>query len=281
MSSRRTKPQPLSDSEIRQIATDIEAGRPPMVWFTAAAVGVPEGRSGKVLALGDPSEGDFLQIKPTGSKDVMAFGPTEVTLIKPARPQKDAAAGKKATAAKAAAAATTTDAKPPVAKPTTATRKDSTVTMSSPATMPSAQPSASPTPDPAAAQPGSGPEPAGTAATSNNDTGKAAKPAGSRPARNAAAASRKAKAPEVTVTLSGTADGEWTLDVVNGKKRTIRGLSVPSSSVAQAAKILHPEVAEVVDSVLEAVRGAQRAKVEQLQAELENARRLLDELGSN
>jgi hypothetical protein len=48
--------------------------------------------------------------------------------------------------------------------------------------------------------------------------------------------------------------------------------------VAQAAKLLHPEVAEVVDSVLESVRSTQRAKVEQLQAELETARRVLDEL---
>lgn len=271
MSSRRTKPQPLSDSEIQQIATDIAAGRPPMVWFTSAAVGVPEGRSGKVLALGDPSEGDFLQVKPAGSKDVLSFGPTEVTLVKPARPQKEAAA-----------------------KPKTATRKDSTVTMSSPVTTPSAPsapstPPAAPKPEgpqgsaPAAPQTpasGSGAAPANPAA----EAGKSAKPAtpASRPARNAAAATaaRKPKAAEVTVTLSGTADGEWTLDVVNGKKRTIRGLSVPSSAVAQAAKILHPEVAEVVDSVLDAVRGAQKAKVDQLQAELENARRLLDELTS-
>ncbi|MGW4246013.1 hypothetical protein [Nocardia sp. NPDC004722] len=84
--STRTKPQPLSDTEIRQIAAEIDAGKPPMVWFTAAAVGVPEGRSGKVMSLGDPSEGDFLQVKPTGSKDVLSFGPTEVTLTKPGRP---------------------------------------------------------------------------------------------------------------------------------------------------------------------------------------------------
>ncbi|NNH69569.1 hypothetical protein HLB23_06755 [Nocardia uniformis] len=281
MSSRRTKPQPLSDSEIRQIASDIEAGRPPMVWFTSAAVGVPEGRSGKVLALGDPSEGDFLQVKPAGTKDVLSFGPTEVTLVKPPRPQKEAAAKPKSANA----------------KPTTATRKDSTVTMSSPVTMPSAPPaapkpeapqaSASTAPQASASTAPQGaastaPQPSTNTAPANSaaEAGKPAKPA-SRPARNAAAsAAKKSKPAEVTVTLSGTADGEWTLDVVNGKKRTIRGLSVPSSAVAQAAKILHPEVAEVVDSVLDAVRGAQRAKVEQLQAELENARRMLDDLTS-
>ncbi len=246
MSSRSTKAQPLSETEIRQIADQIDAGRPPMVWFTASAVGVPEGRSGKVISLGDPSEGDFLQVKPTGSKDVLSFGPTEVTLTKPAR--KDAAAG---------------------AKPKSATRKDSTVTMPSPATpvTPPSAPVTPPAPKAEAPQPASAPAPA-------------AKPAGGTPAparKPAAAAAKKAKAPEVTVTLLGTADGEWTVEVVAGKKRS-KGLPVPSSAVSQAAKLLHEEVAEVVDGVLESVRASQRAKVEALQAELENARRLLDEL---
>lgn len=257
MSARRTKPQPLSDTEIRQIAADLAAGRPPMVWFTAEAVGVPEGRSGKVLALGDPAEGDFLQVKPTGSKDVLSFSPTEVTLTKPAR----------------------RPAPEPAAKP----RKDTPVSMPS-SVAPSSVASSPlpPSPRPAntpPAPPASKPAPAepDRSAEGQANKGAAAKqPA--RPAAKSAPAARKPKAPEVTVTLSGTADGEWTVDVVNGKKRTVRGLSVSGSAVAQAAKLLHPEVAEVVDSVLDSVRSSQRAKVEQLQSELEQARRLLDEL---
>ncbi|MEV6770245.1 DUF6319 family protein [Nocardia sp. NPDC051030] len=267
----------MSDTEIRQIASEIDAGKTPMVWFTAAAVGVPEGRSGKVISLGDPSEGDFLQVKPTGSKDVLSFGPTEVTLIKPAR---QAAAGVKPAGAKPA---TQTRAGSSQAGSTQrqANRKDSTVTMSSPVTTPATPPSVPNTPPAPVTNPDAPQASSDTAGDSATDSGKgAAKPAASRPARNAAnaAAAKKPKAAEVTVTLNGTADGEWTLDVVNGKKRTIRGLSVPGSAVSQAAKLLHPEVAEVVDGVLEAVRLTQRAKVEQLQAELESARRLLDEL---
>lgn len=259
--STRTKPQPLSDTEIRQIAAEIDAGRPPMVWFTASAVGVPEGRSGKVMSLGDPSEGDFLQVKPTGSKDVLSFGPTEVTLNKPARQ------GAPKAAAQTAAAA----------KPRTATRKEPTVTMSSTETTPAAPPSV-PNTQPSA--PVANPEAAQAPADPAADAAKAAK-AASRPARNAAnagAAAKKPKTPEVVITLNGTADGEWTMDVVNGKKRALRGLAVPTSAVSQAAKLLHPEVAEVVDSIVESVRASQRAKVEQLQAELESARRLLDDL---
>ncbi|MFF3573503.1 DUF6319 family protein [Nocardia jiangxiensis] len=244
----------MSDTEIRQIAADLAADRPPMVWFTAEAVGVPEGRSGKVLALGDPAEGDFLQVRPTGSKDVLSFSPTEVTLTKPAR----------------------RTAPPAAAKP----RKDTPVSMPSSVT-PSPQPpspaqeTAAPAqPAPAVAKP-AGPKPA----AESDSSAENAKPGAKQPARPAKAApARKAKTPEVTVTLSGTADGEWTVDVVNGKKRTVRGLTVAGSSVAQAAKLLHPEVAEVVDSVLESVRNSQRVKVEQLQSELEQARRLLDEL---
>ncbi|WP_063063990.1 DUF6319 family protein [Nocardia violaceofusca] len=254
MSSPRTKPQPLSDTEIRQIAAELADGRPPMVWFTPAAVGVSEGRSGKVIALGDPADGDFLQVRPTGSKDVMSFSPTEVTLAKPARKDKRTTTSE------------TTGATPP------ATRKDTAVSMSSSVTTPPAPPA--PAAAPAAASKTPAPQPA-------SDPKPAAKPAATparTPREKPAAAARKSKAPEVTVTLAGTADGEWTVDVVHGKKRTIKGLSVPGASVAQAAKLLHPEVAEVVDSVLDAVRDSQRAKVEQLQAELEHARRLLDEL---
>jgi len=59
----------------------------------------------------------------------------------------------------------------------------------------------------------------------------------------------------------------------------VKGMAVSSAAVAQAAKILHPEVEEVVAGILEAARGVQQAKVAQLQAELEAARKLLEELG--
>ncbi|WP_433711192.1 DUF6319 family protein [Nocardia sp. CA-084685] len=238
----------MSDTEIQQIATDIAGGRPPMVWFTAAAVGVPEGRSGKVVEIGDRSESDFLRVKPTGSKDVLSFSPTEVTLTKPPRDK----------------AATTSSA-----QPKSTTRKESTVTQPSTLTStatPAPQPVPSPTPPAPASKPGA-------------PAAEPAKPAGTaKPAAKATAARSKAKAPEVTVTLTGTADGEWSVDVVSGKKKSVRGLPVTSSAVAQAAKVLHPEVAEVVAGILEAARVVQESKVQQLQAELEEARRLLEEL---
>ncbi|MFI9400856.1 DUF6319 family protein [Nocardia sp. NPDC052316] len=255
MPSPKTKPKPLSDSEIQRIATDIAGGRPPMVWFTAAAVGVPEGRSGKVISLGDPADGDFLQVRPTGSKDVLSFSPTEVTLTKPPR----------------GAAPVST------AQPKSTTRKESPVTQPSTLTSTATPPTpSSVTPPPVV------PKPIASTPESDDQDGGASKPAAKStpaPAKAAKAPARpKAKAAEVTVTLTGTADGEWSVDVVSGKKRAVRGLAVPSSAVAQAAKILHPEVADVVAGILDAAREAQEAKVQQLQAELEAAKRLLDEL---
>lgn len=244
--SRRSAPQVLSEAELARIAGELADGKPPMVWFTAAAVGVAEGKSGKVVALGDPADGDFLQVKPTGSKDVLSFGPSEVTLTKPARATTVAPGGSSRTR--------------PESVPEPSNRKDHTVTQ------PSTLPSAAPTP------------PAPRSLAPVPDESAAPKPAAPRPAAKTTAA-RKPKAPEVTVTLTGTSDGEWTVDVVNGKKRSVKGLAVSSGAVAQAAKILHPEVEEVVAGILEAARGAQQAKVAQLQAELEAAKRLLAELG--
>ncbi|WP_280422122.1 DUF6319 family protein [Nocardia carnea] len=241
------KPKPLSDNDLEQISAEIEAGRPPMVWFTAAAVGVTEGRSGKVVSLGDPADGDFLQVRPTGSKDVLSFGPTEVTLTKPPRDRPAPAASKAA-----------------------------------PQSQNTPEPKEAPVPT-AASQTTSEKRASESAATTANKSAAETKPAATprtpAPAKAAKApAARKAKTPEVVVTINGSADGEWTVDVTSGKKRTARALPVGGPAVAQAAKLLHPEVAEVVEGLLETVRGAQEAKVQQLQAELEQARKLLEEL---
>ncbi|WP_067540697.1 hypothetical protein [Nocardia crassostreae] len=84
MSSNRTA-NSLSDNEIQRLASEIAAGRSPLVWFTADAVGIAEGRSGKVIALADPSDPDYVRVRPTGSTDILSFSPVELTLTRPAR----------------------------------------------------------------------------------------------------------------------------------------------------------------------------------------------------
>ncbi|MEU4741974.1 DUF6319 family protein [Actinosynnema sp. NPDC023658] len=93
------------------------------------------------------------------------------------------------------------------------------------------------------------------------------------------AARKQAKPAEVTVTLTSTADGEWTVDVQWGSKRTLKAAPVAASAVSQAAKLLPEEVDEAVESVLSAARERHQTRVEQLRAELEAAQRALDELG--
>jgi hypothetical protein len=225
----------LSDAEIRQLRQEVAAGRTPTVWFTESAVGVDAGRSGKVITVGDESESDFLQVRPTGSSDVLSFSPNEVTVT---RPQRSRAASEK-----------------PAAKPT---------------------PAAAPVPAPIAPTPAK--PTAAVVSQPGQSTSVELKPAPRAETAAPKPAARKAKTVEVTVTLTGTADGDWTVDVVSGKRRSVRAVPVPGAAVAQAAKYLPAEVSEAVDSVVEAAKSAQRVRVEQLQAELAQAQRMLNDL---
>ncbi|MCP2166408.1 DUF6319 family protein [Goodfellowiella coeruleoviolacea] len=218
----------LSAADLDHLRAELAEGRTPTVWFTAKAVGMEAGRSAKVLGFTEPAEGDFIQVRPTGSQDELSFSPAEMTLTKPPRKPK-------------------APAKPAA---------------------------------PVVAEPWIPPAPPEPVSKPRADAAGPTESAGKRPARAGSGARRVAKPSEVTVTLSSTADGEWTVDVVTGKKRTVRSAPVPASHVAQAAKVLHPDVAEAIQAVLDAAREQQLARVEQLRAELEAAQRALEELPS-
>ncbi|GAA0516008.1 hypothetical protein GCM10011581_47500 [Saccharopolyspora subtropica] len=219
---------PLSSEDLREIRDELNAGTTPTVWFTAAAVGVPEGRSGKVIALGEPAEGDFIQVRPAGSKDVLSFSTAEVTRVKPPRKRPVAA-------------------EPPPAKPAPAAKP-----------RPAAEPRPAVESKPQAAKP------------------QATKPRAAKQASGTAR--RKPVIGGATVTLTADQDGQWSVEVTTGKKRVVRPTPVAASAVAQAAKALHDQVAAAVEPLIEAAREQQRARVEQLRAELEAAQAALDEL---
>ncbi|WP_309115818.1 DUF6319 family protein [Saccharothrix sp.] len=239
----KAKQKSLSPEDLDHLRAELAEGRPPMVWFTAAAVGVEAGRSAKVLAFTEPEEGDFIQVRPTGAKDELSFSPGELTLEKPA-PRKKAPAKPAAT---------------PTTEPT-------------------------PTPEPAPIEYPYEPEPRTVPARTTPKPTTEAKPEAKPAAKPTAeakprpAARKQAKPAEVTVTLTSTAEGEWTVDVQTGTKRVLKGAPVAASAVAQAAKLLPPEVDEAVEGVLSAARERHAARVEQLRAELEAAQRALDEL---
>lgn len=241
---------PLSSDELRELREELSAGTTPTVWFTGSAVGVPEGRSGKVVALGEPAEGDFIQVRPAGSKDVLSFSATEVTKVKP--PRKKAAPPEPS--AKPAAKPRTADAPP--AKPPVERAK----------------------PTPEQAKPAAPAKPRAAAAST-----PAGAPASAKPAGDAAARRKPRQAKPIggaTVTLTADQDGQWSVEVSTGKKRVIRPTPVAANAVAQAAKVLHDDVAAAVEPLIDAAREQQRARVDQLRAELAAAQAALDELGA-
>ncbi|MCP2260681.1 hypothetical protein LX15_004401 [Streptoalloteichus tenebrarius] len=90
---------------------------------------------------------------------------------------------------------------------------------------------------------------------------------------------RKTRTVALTLTVTGTEDGDWQADLVHGTTRVVRGLAVPAAAVARAAKELHPEISEGIETVLSAAREQHRARMEQLEAELERVKQALAELG--
>jgi Family of unknown function (DUF6319) len=217
-------PAALSEQDLTAARAELAEGRPFPVWFTGAAVGVPVGGSAKIVSVGEPAEGDFVEVRPTGSKDTVFCSPNELTRTRPPRRR----------AKQAAQPAAPEPAAPP------ARREATTPPREVPARNGSAPPTA--------------PE---------------KKPARARPA---------ARAAEVTVTLNSTVDGEWTVEVVTGRKRTVRPTPVQPAEVAKAARALPPAVAEAIESSLAAARERQIERVERLRAELDAAQQALKDL---
>ena len=221
-------PNPLSEQDVVAARTELSAGKPFTVWFTPAAVGVPASGSAKVISIDDVAEGDFIQVRPAGTRDTMFCSPSELTRTRPTRKRVQQPAER-----------APERIVPPESEP---------------------QPPVSPResePPPPAPSPEKSPD------------------------RPRSVGGRSAGRPvEVTVTLNATTDGEWTVEVMIGKKRTVRPTSVQPADVAKAARSLPAAVAEAIESSLEAARQRQLERVERLRAELDAAQRALHELSS-
>jgi regulator of protease activity HflC (stomatin/prohibitin superfamily) len=83
---------------------------------------------------------------------------------------------------------------------------------------------------------------------------------------------------ELTLTVSGTADGEWQAELKQGSTWLTRGLPVSAAAVSRAAAELHAEVAGPIDAVIGAAREQRAARVAALEAELEQAKKALAEM---
>jgi hypothetical protein len=93
-----------------------------------------------------------------------------------------------------------------------------------------------------------------------------------------APAAKKTKTLELTLTVTGTADGEWHAELKQGSSYLARNLAVAAAAVSRAAKELHEDLSGPIDEVIDAAREQQAAKVAALEAELEAARKALAEL---
>ena len=99
-------------------------------------------------------------------------------------------------------------------------------------------------------------------------------PAPERQAPAKRASGRKTKTLELTLTVTGTADGEWRAELRQGTTFLAKDLAVAAAAVSRAAKELHEDLA----TPIEEARSQQAAKVAALEAELEAARRALADL---
>jgi hypothetical protein len=242
-------PSPLSAEQIDQVQAELAAGRLPMVWFTPAAVGVDAGRSAKVVALTEPYEGDFIQVRPTGSHDELSFSPNELTMDKPPRRRR------------------TAEPEPPAPEPVepappTDELDELLVVRERPAKKRRTQ-----------AQPESQPPAHEPAKPARNEQTKPARGEQAKPGRG-----RSRQPAPITVTLSSNPEGEWTVEVLTGSRRSVKPQPVPAGSVASAAKALGGDIEAAIEGAISAARDQQRARVEQLEAELEAARQALAEL---
>ncbi|EHR53199.1 hypothetical protein SacmaDRAFT_5030 [Saccharomonospora marina XMU15] len=122
----------------------------------------------------------------------------------------------------------------------------------------------------------------GDTATSEQDANPAAdrQEKGKTQRGRAKGSARKTRTVELTLTVTGTADGEWQAELKHGSKWVARGLDIPASAVSRAAKELHEDLSVPIDEVINAAREQQQAKVAELEAQLEQAKQALAELES-
>lgn len=156
---------------------------------------------------------------------------------------------------------------------TATTRRSTSPTAPASAPAAAAAPGASasePTTEPAAV---ASPEPA---AVAGEPGAQPEKPRRGRPKGSSSA--RTTRTIELTLTVSGTADGDWQAELKQGTTWLSRGLPVTAAAVTRAAQELHAELAGPIEAVIGAAREQRAARVAALEAELEQARKALAEI---
>jgi hypothetical protein len=116
-----------------------------------------------------------------------------------------------------------------------------------------------------------------TSTTTIADAPAGAEPVKPRRGRPKGSTARATRTIELTLTVTGTADGDWQAELKQGNTWLSRGLPVSATAVSRAAQELHAELAGPIDAVIGAAREQRAARVAALEAELEQARKALAE----
>lgn len=121
------------------------------------------------------------------------------------------------------------------------------------------------------------PEPTAEAATPVEPAESAeAKPA--KRGRKPGSTARKTRTVELTLTVTGTLEGEWQAELSHAGSRVVQGLSIPAAAVSRAAAELHEDISKAIESVLDVARQQHQARLAELEAELSAVKQKLADL---
>jgi hypothetical protein len=96
--------------------------------------------------------------------------------------------------------------------------------------------------------------------------------------RKPGSTARKTRTVELTLTVTGTLDGEWQAEVSHSGSRVVQGLKIPAAAVSRAAAELHEDISKAIESVLDVARKQHQERLAELEAELTKVKAALAEL---
>lgn len=273
----RTGNPSLTEDELAGLQTALSEGRRATVYLREPipSLDLAAGSSARVISI----VGGSLMVKPRGVDDEISFEAEELRLTRraPEPPAKKAPA-KKAPAKKSAAAKKTP------AKSAAARKTPTAPAARAPATVPTG----------GSARPAGSAKRSAPARTAATESAAPADQAAQAPVVKKSAPAKKSVAPAagqsagrrrtpatVSVVLEGDVESGWTVAVQRGARRVARPVEVGPQEVLAALRELGDQTAiDEAETLMAAARAQAAQRVDALAAELERARRELDELGA-
>jgi len=103
-------------------------------------------------------------------------------------------------------------------------------------------------------------------------------PAPAKRGRKPGSTAKKTRTVELTLTVTGTLDGEWQAELSHSGSRVVQGLRIPAAAVSRAAAELHEDISKAIESVLDVARQQHQARLAELEAELSKVKQALADL---